>query len=630
VSNEKTLKFPSSITQHFKVENIEGDIPSEELASLFYADQRFDFMKGLKFAEEHFLSRPIASFSAVELENFIKDLHRIISHNLILVQNNGGISGKYIEERVFIRKESGKTGLEYEFSLTIYSEHDYNVIKEIYGLDAAENYKTFCSELRKLYEEEALKIIPKPDQRTPEQGFRASKIDLIELIKKYSLEAHPGYAVYLKTNGFSVSPLEAPQKMKGYSQVLAQKIKSKIGPVKIAAFALDLAKIHPFPNRNGALSRLLACCILMSYKIPYIHIDKYKKKFYELMELPIGQYEETEKFLQSCVEEAKKETDIEPMIFNAIQASHMTDSQYYVFNYGNYFDLVTTDKLKTYKMLSLVLAQEDPRQAALEFSKEEIKEIKTQLQMQLDRKVHRKINADYLFTEGLKWKDEYPVISIYCFIRAADFYLQSKNDDKYKASDCYKEAALICFTKGEFESAYDYAQMSKMYFHGKANATFYEFLTALDFVRIYREESQSPKITQNPIFMKGFLEPRTSNKKPSIDSLITKYKLENKSQPMLDKGLRRAADSSCSEDLEIFHKSGANINAQDDNPKIKKTALHWAVIKNHKDCVKNLLAWGARSDIPDADKKTAYDYAKGNPEIFDLIKSSTHTTSILH
>jgi ankyrin repeat protein len=51
-----------------------------------------------------------------------------------------------------------------------------------------------------------------------------------------------------------------------------------------------------------------------------------------------------------------------------------------------------------------------------------------------------------------------------------------------------------------------------------------------------------------------------------------------------------------------------NINAQDENPLQRKTALHWAAIKGHEECYIFLKSKGARSDIPDASLKIAEQY----------------------
>lgn len=53
-----------------------------------------------------------------------------------------------------------------------------------------------------------------------------------------------------------------------------------------------------------------------------------------------------------------------------------------------------------------------------------------------------------------------------------------------------------------------------------------------------------------------------------------------------------------------------NINAQDDNPKNQRTALHWAVIKKKYNVVRYLVDKGARINILDAKGKTALNYAK--------------------
>jgi len=110
-----------------------------------------------------------------------------------------------------------------------------------------------------------------------------------------------------------------------------------------------------------------------------------------------------------------------------------------------------------------------------------------------------------------------------------------------------------------------------------------------------------------------------------LESLAKKYNLADTSQSSLEKGLRNAATNNNAEDLESFIKAGCNINAQDSNPRSKKTALHWAVIKKSAPCVKKLLDNGAKFTILDINAKTAYDYAitLGDKQIISLFTKSS-------
>ena len=77
-------------------------------------------------------------------------------------------------------------------------------------------------------------------------------------------------------------------------------------------------------------------------------------------------------------------------------------------------------------------------------------------------------------------------------------------------------------------------------------------------------------------------------------------------QKNLEKGLRNSVVNNQIEDLKIFIKYVNNINAQDENPKSKRTALHWAAIKGHTECYKLLVESGANACIFDADDNLAH------------------------
>ncbi|MFT4060219.1 MAG: ankyrin repeat domain-containing protein [Legionella sp.] len=82
-----------------------------------------------------------------------------------------------------------------------------------------------------------------------------------------------------------------------------------------------------------------------------------------------------------------------------------------------------------------------------------------------------------------------------------------------------------------------------------------------------------------------------------ISMLIKKYKLADSSQESLEKRLRNAANNNYVEDFKLFIKHVKNINAQDNNPISRKTALQRATEKGHLDCVKLLLEAGAAPNI---------------------------------
>lgn len=97
-----------------------------------------------------------------------------------------------------------------------------------------------------------------------------------------------------------------------------------------------------------------------------------------------------------------------------------------------------------------------------------------------------------------------------------------------------------------------------------------------------------------------------------ITSLLKKYSLPDSSQAALERGLRIAATNNKIGDLGKFIKYVKNIDAQDTNMNVRRTALHWAAVKGHNKCCKLLLDAGASVTIPDARNETAEMYLNLN------------------
>lgn len=106
-------------------------------------------------------------------------------------------------------------------------------------------------------------------------------------------------------------------------------------------------------------------------------------------------------------------------------------------------------------------------------------------------------------------------------------------------------------------------------------------------------------------------------------SKLAEYKLLNDSQENLEKGLRMAVHNNRYEDVQKFMQYVKNINAQDNNPEKRFTALHLAVLKGHKEIAQLLKNKGALVDIKDAKNRTAVEYAieLGNKEMEMILTS---------
>jgi hypothetical protein len=97
-----------------------------------------------------------------------------------------------------------------------------------------------------------------------------------------------------------------------------------------------------------------------------------------------------------------------------------------------------------------------------------------------------------------------------------------------------------------------------------------------------------------------FLEKKSKEDALVQAKLMKTYKLSDLSQPNVEKGLRTAACNNKIADLRVFATLVKNIDAQDENPAKKFTALHLAVDKKHVEAIIVLKSFNAKSDIADA------------------------------
>lgn len=88
---------------------------------------------------------------------------------------------------------------------------------------------------------------------------------------------------------------------------------------------------------------------------------------------------------------------------------------------------------------------------------------------------------------------------------------------------------------------------------------------------------------------------------------------------------RAAAANDISATFSLMALKEIDINLQDSNPDKKRTALHWAILKNGKECARILIGAGAKTDILDANGKTAEDYAResGQEALYSLFENKS-------
>lgn len=139
--------------------------------------------------------------------------------------------------------------------------------------------------------------------------------------------------------------------------------------------------------------------------------------------------------------------------------------------------------------------------------------------------------------------------------------------------------------------------------HGQNTAKYLMFENVVNIASILmkkHQESNDRKSISAALSVGLFKQPSDTNSSNPLTLLLSKYKLADDSQANLEKGLRNAAVKGNHEDLKIFIAHVKNINAQDNNPESKRTALHWAKINGFEECIKLLVSAGADDKIKDA------------------------------
>ena len=103
----------------------------------------------------------------------------------------------------------------------------------------------------------------------------------------------------------------------------------------------------------------------------------------------------------------------------------------------------------------------------------------------------------------------------------------------------------------------------------------------------------------------------STDPKKFLAELIQKFKLNSsdiENVKIREQALRRAAmEVGTQKDISILLSIGVDINAQDDNPKKRNTALHVAILYKNFENATFLIKEGAKKDIANADGITAND-----------------------
>ncbi|PJD93302.1 MAG: hypothetical protein CK424_02630 [Legionella sp.] len=207
--------------------------------------------------------------------------------------------------------------------------------------------------------------------------------------------------------------------------------------------------------------------------------------------------------------------------------------------------------------------------------------------------------------------------------------------DAVKSIECFSEAMRLCIDiEGLcYTHVFPYAayNLAMLYWYGDENVEADNKQALLLFEKSAEAGHKQAKIAlmSLPLYLlnaeKANIESDSRFFKPAPGfpkSKLEEYKLPNDSQENLEKGLRIAAHNNRYGDIQKFIQYVKNINAQDNNPEKRFTALHLAVLKDHKEIAQLLKNGGALVDIKDAKHKTAMDYAieLGNKEMETILK----------
>ncbi len=448
--NKKITKFPLYVAKNFIYEPVE--LPENNqianlIKNLYYADQHFDFLRALKYAEQYFLTKNALEITVDQLEEFFYISHAIIAKSVTFFSTEGAMSGLTIERRMPIIKETGVQGLKYEYnSKEFFSEHNYNIFVKLYGKGDAELYKEFCELLQKAYEKECIRIAPnKPNKDEYFQILNINKYDLI--MNDAVLKAHKGCKLYFTILAYSAKPEDISKIVKSFCQNIISKIQSLEKPAHIAATIIAVTRSHAFWNGNGRHVRFIANCILMLLGRRPINLDKYKQKFYLAIENPSQDISLIEKHIEECIEDAENENLGEYTLDEkgGYHAYWPQGTDYAVVEYDDHLDLVLKDNYIHYENISSRIPSSNLINNATN-------------EKAIQKFVNYRIDEQTLVLWAIQCKKMSPILNMYCMRRACDFYL--KKEDLNKVLACYIDILNFAKAAGYYEAAYNYTLLA--------------------------------------------------------------------------------------------------------------------------------------------------------------------------
>lgn len=463
---QKISKFPAYLVAGMATE-LPIEMPTslqdaQELKWFSRADQYFDMLNALDYAEKSFLPLDIKSFTAATLENFFLELNKRLAHSLNFFTSYGALAGTYSSRRALIIKEAEDPN--YTFSpdaARAFSQHDFEILKKMYGPQAADNYQDFCQKLREKVAQETQKIIFAQAGNRLKIAFFSTTIDIVELIESSELKTHPGYKEHQKTVTFSKKPAVAQALVKNTCTKIAKMMQENQDPFAIVAEALMLAKAHPLHNGNGKTTRLFINSILMIYGYRPADFEANKKAFYKLIENDDSSLTEKINFIKKLSEAAAAQDINTHVLPNDLPYSFQffaDEEQLFFCKHHDRIDVVNDTQFKLYsRMDSIKKMTYNPPAHLSPPTPDAPQKIREQTHQVLKKLAQLVIDADYCFKKAKQYENSAPSVAIYYCLRAADFYLLDPTASQ-KAADCYLNAVLLCTNTLNIENAYIFAE----------------------------------------------------------------------------------------------------------------------------------------------------------------------------
>lgn len=269
-SHPKLQHLPAYLQESIGSENsdfeFKNEIDKHFFEAFFETDQHVDQMLAYEFAEAELKGRHIQEMQETDFINLIKSINRIAANSLMKIKGSGQKAGEFSTQSIGINKESGIPGKKYH-STNI--EYNFEIIKNLYGLENAQAYKEFFLVLQK----EA------PIVHRENPGY--TEYQIFETVFKNHADSI-GCQMMMKTSYF-IDHQKIPAKIACFASALKKMIVDGEDPIFCATYALyHLVMGHYFPHGNRRTARIFISWLLASLGINPILIPRNKTAEYYL------------------------------------------------------------------------------------------------------------------------------------------------------------------------------------------------------------------------------------------------------------------------------------------------------------------------------------------------------------